>query len=230
MKIRIAALTVLLLFVGNITGQINQAKEEYPKQTISLQPFYLFNGGLRLEYERQLRSPREWVQINITGYHITSDSDFENYYSTDMSVSNSNFDDINKVRGFGIGGGYKYFLTKMPEYHWNGLKPYVNANLSYTHFNVHHPTWGYTPFKENGLTFYEYGYINKLSKFDRLNTSVNFGFQSSLFNLFYYDMFVGMGYSYSFYKKEDKAFTEGIYSYGYRGLQFNAGARIGVCF
>lgn len=229
-------LKILLLVVAlTVSTSFASAQEEYsreyvlPKYTIAVQPLYLFNGGLRADFEKQLDSPGKWLQFHVSGFILPEkEIDYQNYrthyyyYDNSWGTFNSNFNDILGLYGFGLGSAYKY-LFKHSSF-------YFSAGLNYNFYNVTYANYGLESFVEDGMTFYEYRYSPAVQNFHKFRPNANIGIQSSLSNLVFYDFYIGLGYAYSLYDKSKKAFDSTIFGYGYRGLTISGGFRIGVTF
>lgn len=204
-----------------------QKKEKYyneevmPKYTISVHPSYLFSNGLRFDFEKQLGSPNKWLQVTATGYYA-SDYDSDDGYDDGWINFNTSFDTpIQALKGAGLGVAYKEFFTKKKTL-------YYSAGLYYTHYDVKIKEYGYYPFTENGLTFYEGLTKNIDIDYDKINANIVVGVQTSPAQGLFCDFFVGAGYAYSFYNKP--YLNKNQFEYGYRGLQIVGGFRMGIGF
>lgn len=213
-----AVLFILVIVATGIHAQYTNNMENYPKYTLAVQPFYLDNGGLRFDVERQLNNPKNWLQLSISGFYLPHKNNRIEYWKT----SNSDYESFNKLNGLGTGLAYKsiFYSTSL----------YYSAGLSYTHYRVTYSDSNYHRFMEDGLTFYEYYQSNQRQIFNKLTGSLCFGVQSSLNRIFFIDAYLGLGYSYSFYDEKKKPFNDNMYGYGYRGLHVTGGVRFGITF
>jgi len=189
------------------------------KNTVALQPLYVFNGGLRLDVERQLASPSHWLQLSISGYYLPNQDDFYESWIT----SNSDFEEFNLLKGIGAGLAYKYFF-------YSNLL-YSMPAISYNYYEVGYNGYGYFPYMEDGLTKYEYRLKDSNQYFNKLNGSLSAGFQTPLTRAFFFDCYLGIGYSYSSYKKDRIVFNkDNIFGFERRGLTVTTVIRLGFAF
>ncbi|MFV0417625.1 MAG: hypothetical protein ACK5KT_02675 [Dysgonomonas sp.] len=213
-----AVLFFFVIVATSIHAQYKNNMDNYPKYTIAVQPFYLLNGGLRFDFEKQLNSPKNWLQLSISGYHLPYQNSNWDWWET----PNSNYDPISKLNGLGAGAAYKsiFYSTSV----------YYSAGLSYTHYRVTYSGADYHKFVEDGLTYYEYYRSDQKQIFNKLTASLCLGIQSTLNNLGFFDAYLGLGYSHSFYDASKRAFDDNQFGYGYRGLHVTGGVRFGITF
>ena len=206
-----------------------QTEEETaaPRYAVSIEPFYLYNGGLRLNLEKNLKA-NHWIELNLTGYWLphsdarqktVDENGKTSYTSSGYIISNSDFRRIYGLSGLGIGCTYKYNLSKYFT---------LNPAISYTRYNVENTAYDYVPYREDGLTFYEYALIYKKQTFRKLTTQITLSGRSSFKYLLFMEYYTGLGYAYSFYDENKPHFDETMFGYGYRGYYFTLGIKIGV--
>jgi hypothetical protein len=205
-----------------LLGEINllnaqDYEEKLPNYTFSVEPLLLYNGGLRLNFEKQLK-PRHWLGINITGYLMPYDSVSEDYYDSSWITSNSDFDSFLELKGLGLSGAYKY--------HFNSTY-FVAAGISYTYFDVGYQDYVYHRYEEDGLTLYDYGLRDMHQYFHKATGSLCFGIHSNFHHAFYVEPYLGLGYAYSLYDKDKKPFNKTIFGFGYKGTYITAGVKLG---
>jgi hypothetical protein len=211
------------LFSGFIPSHAQDAEVKLPRYAVSVEPFYLFNGGLRLNVEKRL-TPKEWLELNITGYHLPhSDIREDNflwwsYEEGGHVTSNSDFTRFSGLNGFGIGGTYKYYFHSTC---------FVSTNASYSYYDVEYPDWDYYPYKEDGLTFYEYELNSKHQNFNKLSGNVCIGVRSFFRHTFVLEFYGGVGYAYSFYNENKKSYDETVFGFGRRGFHPVFGMKVG---
>lgn len=198
------------------------SKKEIPENrkanyTITVQPLYLFNGGLGLDIEKKIKH-NKWIQLSISGYYL---GERDSGYS--WGTSNSDGDDFTALKGFGVGAGYKSFF--------NNSLFYYKAGMSYTYYNVSYLGGEFYPFEENGLTFWEFEYKTQKEQYNKLNGNICLGLQTApVKGRFVLDFYAGVAYSYSFYGDKNAPFTEKVYEFGYRGFQPIGGIKLGMAF
>jgi hypothetical protein len=188
------------------------------RNNISVQPLYVFNQGVRIDYERQLHNPYHWLQVSTKGYFMND--------KYDQGLMTLLFDDdrIEKLKGAGAELNYKYFFLKKRIL-------YVSAGVSYSYFHTQQYDSYFTDFHEDGLTFYRSEYSMQTQEFNKMGFNTCFGVQSSPRKRFFVDGYVGFGYSHSFYDK-NKYYpdTDNINGLSYSGPTFTTGLRIGIRF
>jgi len=216
---------MLLILSSSITNRLQAQNISIsqegitPKYTLAVQPFVLSNGGLRLDFERQLHHPHHWLQLGITGYHLPEISAEED------RVHFAGYDnEIKGLKGVGIHGSYKLFLPST----WESF--YTMGNLSYTFQQVKYMDTGYHSFIDDGMKYYEYSTIMQSQKFNRMGINAFIGFQSPLIKNIFLDFYAGIGYAVSLYDKNKKHFDTSILDYGHNGITIGGGVRIGVAF
>ena len=183
-----------------------------------MQPHYLFNGGLRVDFEKQIK-PKQWLLASVKGYYLPhTDFDDDTWWSF---FTDNSYGDITGLNGFGIELGYKRTLLPRTDI------LYLSGGLSYGYFDGQYYGTKYISYIENGLTFDEprFGEINQY--FNRLGANACFGIQTQPKHRFCVDGYIGIGYNYSFYNKNKQAFDEEMYTAGYRGLSLITGIRLG---
>jgi len=214
---------LLLALSGSLAGQEVKKRnslEGYPKYTIAVQPFHLMNGTLKLDFETQLKSPKNWLQLSISGSYLPKKDIYRAEYS--WSNFNSDFNDFTGLNGFGVGAAYKSIIYST----WL----YYSVGASYSHYRVRYAGYGYFPYIEDGLTYYEYYPAQQKQIFNKLSSSVCLGMQSHFSNTLFFDVYIGIGYAHSMYDENKRSFEEGMYGFGRRGTFLAGGLRIGVAF
>jgi hypothetical protein len=202
--------------------------EKAPRRfAIAVRPFQLINSGLKLDFEMELNTPGQWLQLSLSGYNKTQDDitkyngDYYYYdYSRGSSNFLSNFDDFDKFSGFGVGVAYKNMFSNSG---W-----YWNMGLNYSYYNVNYSGWGYHLFYEDGIEFYEYDLRPEESSYHKIGFNVQLGKHFALTRNLFLDGFVGLGYERTFVEGfRSSRFERGMLSFGYSGLFFSGGFRIG---
>ena len=211
-----------LFFPGRLQAQITE--DQTPHWAVSVSPYYLLNGGLGLNLEKKIR-PNHWVELNLTGYHLsrpdkqTIRTFFGIYNSYDgFLVPNADFDYISGLSGLGVGTTYKYYFFR------NFM---VHTAFSYNWYDVKYTSYNYSPYTEDGLTYYEYMWGDVHQSFHKLRLLVAVGVRSAFKRALFAEPYVGLGCTYSFYDENKRAYNETVFGYGYRGLYLTTGIKIG---
>jgi hypothetical protein len=203
---------ILLACAGILFVPAASAQEQHP-WALSCEPLYLLNHGMRISLERKMNA-RDWAGINLTGYNISHDPDTYGQWT-----SNSDFNRIGALKGFGIGGTYKrYFFRKL----------FVNLGAGYTYYDVRKKAPGYEPFSEDGLTFYRYDEIDQHSFFNKIMTNASVGIHSTFRHAFFAEPYFGVGMAYSFYDRSyTEKYNETMFGFGHRGFYWVLGVKLG---
>ena len=196
-------------------AQEADATQESFKNTLAVQPLYWLNNGLRIDYERQLKTPYHWLQVSAIGYYVEDENAFWTLWN--------NSPDINSAWGAGLEVNYKYFPY--------GKIFYVSGGLSAAHFSVQYDkiNYIYSSYTGEGLTYYEPDWetVEESSSFGRLGMNFYAGVQNRHSRHFLIDGYAGFGRVHTFYDK-DKYYPDSyLNSLSYRGLTLTIGFRIG---
>ena len=220
----------IILFVCclNQANRLQAQTEEItmPRYAVSIEPLYLWNGGLRLNMEKKLQT-KDWIELNLMGYWLPHQDirkkivdgfgrasyEYGGYY-----ISNSDFKRIFGLSGLGIGCTYKHNLSKNLS---------INPAVTYNFYGVENAVHDYVPYKEDGLTYYEYHLIYKKQPFHKLTTQITFSLRTSFNHSLFLEYYSGLGYAYSFYDESMFRYNETMFGYGYRGCYLTLGAKIG---
>jgi hypothetical protein len=219
---RILATLFLLLTVSSMSAQYRSESvtEKLPHQekkySIASQPLYHFNSGVRFDFEMRIKDTPSWIQISPSGFWMPRAHRDYNYWTM---ISG----DLNYLLGAGLELNYKYFFNRKESWYFAG-------GCSYTNYNIEYAGEYWNSYSEDGLVYHvkEHGSmkqgINKLG----LNTYIGYQLPTPTF---LFDMFAGLGYRYSF-RNNNMAdpFNDGMLSFGYRGVVFITGVRLGVKF
>ncbi len=127
------------------------------KLSINIQPLYLAINGLKVDFEYSLNSK---MHIFAGGQYYTGlvnqggGKSKENSIGSTADQGKRSNDEING-KGFNVGTKY-YFKTQTD----NNL--FIGGELQYNKFDFVLNDYGYFPFIDDGITFYEY----RMGKFD----------------------------------------------------------------
>jgi hypothetical protein len=218
-KILIVAFVATSISTLSAQDNFNLANK-YPhlerNYTIAVHPLYIFNGGLRLDFEKRLNNTPAWIQIGATGHHLERHTGVYNYWFVPVG-------EFNYLVGGGLDFNYKRFYNQKETL-------YYAAGGAFTHYYVEFAGQHLNQHIEDGLKYYTYEYDNRKQRINKLGLNLYLGYQSPR-PTFLFDMFVGIGYRYSFRAySENELFDNSMISLGYRGFVFITGVRFGVKF
>lgn len=178
-----------------------------PSISVSVQPFFLLTNAGKVDLEVQPLDHKFAYVLSAEFYGGRVQDDFI----------------YDRLNGFGIGLLQKYKFKKQLS------SPYFAYGAIYRHQEIAIETEGFSPYQDNGLTYYEFGPIKKLLIIDAVLLSTTFGYQK-VSNDFVYDFYIGLGYktplrdlNFQGYRKYDQY----ISSYAYKGFGMLVGFKIG---
>jgi hypothetical protein len=183
---------------------------------ISVHPFYLYNSGIRVDYDRML-SDYDGIIVGLTYYESRGDDEFFNdvmlgtWYNTD------------RVYGGSLELGYKYFPFETDIF-------YISGSLAYWHFGVSYKDYVFVSYVEDGLTKQYPSWESQRANFDRLEAVGRAVIQTPLRRRLFADFSLGLGYRYGFYDAAKPYAADHAFNLGYRGITFPASFRVGVRF
>lgn len=221
----------------------------YKRYTVAVDALQLVHHGIKFDFEGELRRrPGEWLQTSLTVYTAPPrktvgsgryDYDYYPGYDSEESLENyrdglnSGYDSYMSMWGVGTSLLFKKML------HPRGW--YFSTGLKFDYYNVKVKTREYIPFTEDGLTFYEQGTKLHQQSFYKPTLQFNFGKHITVSKTCFFDIYVGVNYSYSFHNREKlvQGESRGYYSrpyklfttmdgFAYRGFSPNFGARFGI--
>jgi hypothetical protein len=205
-------LAAALLFAHPTPAQ-EPAGDRLYTNTLSIQPLYLLNQGIRIDYDRQIATPAHWLQISAKAYPKTEAPLFDD-------------DRIEDVSGLGTEINYKYFFLKQHI-------PYLMAGISWNYYHAHLYGYDYHPFSRDELTFYYPGYTLQTQNFNKAALNACFGIQTSPWKRFFIDGYIGIGYSRSLFDQTKTScypISGNMNAITYTGLTLNTGLRLGLRF
>ncbi|MDR2120148.1 MAG: hypothetical protein LBP64_04650 [Tannerella sp.] len=211
-------LLLLSCTVATVVATAQDARSDGArKNAISVQPLYIFNRGMRIDYERELHNPYHLLQVSAKGYLM------HDGYGT-VTTLLFNDDRIEKLSGVGAEVNYKYFFLKR-------RIPYVSAGVSYGYFRTQQYDSDFAGFREDGLMFYRPDYSLRTQTFSRAGFNTCFGVQTSPCKRFFVDGYIGLGFCRSFYDKNRyHPDSDNMNGLTYNGLTATTGLRLGLRF
>lgn len=221
-------LIALMICLPAVCGPALQAgAQEYDgkektayRWTIAMQPLYLANGGLRVDVERKLNRPGSWLQLGVSGFYRGKFEPGEYEYREGWSNFNTCFKDISRHRGIGVGLSFKQFFRDRCFY-WSG-------GVQYAYHRVYYHGYVMDPYTEDGLTYYERNWREVCQQFNKWLPHLLLGYQPSLGDSVFLDLYLGCGYAVSNYDKDKLRFDSDFTGHGYRGFRLVSGVRFGV--
>jgi len=224
--------SLLLLFaVINIQAQeisddLSQSMMQ-KKYTFAMQPLQRYKW--RFDFEMRLGDGLGWLQFGPAVYYGKRYEDGNNnnpsyyYDENDYHFRGWRYislrEPFSKVRGGGLDVNYKQFFNP-------ALPPYFAVGLSYTHLKIDY--WGYSweNYTEDGLAYHAYVLDYRTQNINRMGINTYLGLQyTGKFCLF--DIYCGLGFRYSLSEKNKPPFNNNMFSYGYTGMAYLLGMRIG---
>ena len=199
-------------------------QEETPQKNYAIgwHPFTLFDMGLSVDFDMRVKNTNDWLCLRLTGYYGGKSDPDDEYYSSWIS-SASGWKEYSALSGLGVELAYKRYFSKNLYYYGLGV--------GYHYFDVSYLRDRYVPFEEKGLTYYSYKRNHPESQyFNRIKPSLLLGFRSPVSKNPYVEGFVSLSYAYSFYDANKKPYNNTMYGFGYRGMTFGVGGKIGWSF
>ncbi len=191
------------------------------RYTVAVRPFRILRNGLQVDFEVELRAPGEWFQTSLAVYSASSEhnwgwwGDDGDYYENNHWGPVSGFEDYHDMWGVGTSALYKKFFSPRG---W-----YFSTGVSLDYFRVGRVGYNFDSSGEWGL--YRKSYIKPTAQ-------INVGKHMALSPRCFFDLYVGLGISHSFYSDQNlRHFYDDFSSLGgfaYRGLLATGGFRFGV--
>jgi hypothetical protein len=194
-----------------------------PRFTIAIHPLQLADYSYGADFEMQLGNPDHWVQVSYL-YH-TLDNATDGNYTDDNYIITLFTDDeyVARYKGHGLGLSYKVFFHR--QFYYSGGVAYTHLDVRYLEDQLH----AYRD--EDGLLFHEYLYDQEVAqRFNRLSANLRVGYQSTFRRAFFVDVYLGLGYAYSFFDEDKRDYNNTIFSIGHRGAFPVGGVRLGFSF
>jgi hypothetical protein len=221
------------------TVKINWAPEEtdFQRYTISVSPFRLISNGLKFDFEYELPKPGHWLGTSLTVYAASPRKYRYDTWSGDGNDRwslNSGWDDYHRMWGLGTSAMFKNTFSSRG---W-----YFSTGITLDFFRVGVLEDRYTPYVEDGLTFYEYGRALETKTYIKPTARVNFGKHMAISRRCYFDVYAGIGFTYalyandgrhmdnyggSYYRHSYRRFSD-LGGFAYRGFIPTGGFRFGV--
>jgi hypothetical protein len=185
--------------------------------TVAMQPLYIFNNGLRLDFEKRIKDTPSWIQISPLMYRV------EHLYTDENQQLLFSDEEVHSFWGGGLELNYKYFFDPKESFYLAGGVTYIYHKIKYFDICPY-------PFTEDGLIYQIYEHDLFTQQINKLGANAYIGYQLPT-RSFLFDMFVGIGYRHSFAsdKRLDR-FDKNMFSPGYTGAIITTGIRFGIKF
>jgi len=195
------------------------------KFTVAVQPLQIFNWGIRHDFEFRLDKGPGWLQFGTTFYYapLFENDDYPRYYDGyDYGYNGYGIlrESFSGLKGGGLDVNYKRFVNP-------ARTVYFATGLAYARFNVKYVGLSWKDFIEDGLQYHTFETGYHTQAINRWGINAYFGHQPGFRRSFIFDMFWGLGWRYSFSDANKPSMNRNIFSYGYTGIVFLTGVRIG---
>lgn len=211
--------------IGTATGQDQTAKpdttDKDAKSSISLaiQPMFMLNNAGKIDLEWQSGGKKIGYVFTAELYSGRTKDASEGFY-------NRGTEKWDRISGLGVGISQKYKFKD------ERSSPYLAYGLTYRYQEISFETEGFFTYEQDGLTYYDYGPIEKnFAVSSGLATAV-FGYQK-IADDFLYDLYFGFGYKAQFNNTEFdglRRYNDSIIYHAYKGFGMVAGFKIGYQF
>jgi len=215
---------ISVMVVAAITIPAGRAQQEPFKNSLSIEPLYMLNDGLRLNYERQLNNPNNCLEISAIGYFPSGPHSMKNVWFYGSSLSDgTTYYDILDAWGAGLDLTYNYYLKSFL---------YVSGGIFYRHHAAKYESdYIYEVVDEGGFSYLTSNgqSVTRWFSHDRTGYFLRMGFQSKSTHKFLVGGYFGLGYSYSF--GSNKLVPDGgigPFSINQRGAYFLLGFKVGL--
>lgn len=208
---KLSLIIILLAFLTNINAQ-----DDKRGFILTLEPQYLANQGLKVNFELQLNEKSQWLVIAPQLYFNPSGENNEfasNYYE--------------EMAGIGVDIYHKFYGGKrtMP------LGTYIGYGLTGQFFSLKYNAETWEEIQQNGQQYLVSKYVDV--KHDIFKTGVNLicGYQFLVDNYLVLDFYGGAGIRYTFNNAtidNYREYDENYIDIGYRGMLLVGGVKIGM--
>lgn len=216
--------------------------KDMQRYTVSISPLRLLSGGLKVDFEKELARPGQWIATGLTIYFLPEMYDRNDYLTKGDNNRwgyYSGFEDFQRMWGLGSSVFYKNIFSRRGWYFATGVK------IEY--FNVGLMVNSYVPYTEEGQTYYDYTRALSCKDYVKPSAEIYIGKHMAVSRRCYFDLYAGLGGTYSIYRNDGRHLNT-AYSYNslnqpatytyqrfgdingfaYRGIYPVAGFRFGV--
>ena len=195
-----------------VTVPINWRPEQktHERYIVSISPLRLLaDHGLKFNFERELPRSGHWLGTSLTMYFAPAKGGSYNNsdYYNDRESFNSSFDSYHRMWGVGTSIMFKNTF---------GLRGwYFATGLVFDFFRVGVSTDAYVPYTEDGMRFYDYGRTIESKSYFKPTAQIHIGKHMAISERCFFDLYAGIGLSYSFYADDNRHMREGRHYYGW---------------
>ncbi|MDR2882856.1 MAG: hypothetical protein LBU98_03670 [Alistipes sp.] len=204
-------------------------QKTHQRYTVAVNPPRLLSSGLRFDFEREMPRPGHWIGTSLSVYFAPALGGSNSGLYNDRWSLLSSFDSYHRMWGVGTSATYKYIFSRRG---W-----YFATGLMFDFFRVGVATDAFVPYREDGMTYYEYGRALETESYFKPTARFVMGKHMAVSRRCFFDLYGGMGLSYSIYRDGDRHYGYGydydphfddMGGFAYRGLTLVGGFRFGV--
>ncbi|MDR2498151.1 MAG: hypothetical protein LBD28_01785 [Tannerellaceae bacterium] len=217
MNKKIIVFLAITFLTINATAQERSAVIPNNNYQIGIHPVYNLVNGMRIDIDRRLSNPYNWLSLGIVGYWA-----FEGSETTIFPLLA--FSEAKSVSGAGAILSFKHFFGRGRQMF------FLEAGASAHYYDIRYDGWGFLSFQEDNLTYYEWHYDEIAHQFPKVGGHLLFGIQLPSRSRVFVDGALGLGYNHSFYDPE-LFMPENyrvLYGLSRRGLYFTGEFRLGI--
>lgn len=216
MKFFNICLTLLFAIYSIGFSQTDQPVDEFVgfNNTIAIVPQYAAISGIRIDYERKIKSGKQWLQL-----------------APQIYLDNNGYSNIDQLTGFGMNAYYKLYLSHSKKKNTNGLSRttlYFSAGPTFQHYNLINTEEIPYESVELGISYIRFASGDVTTKINKIGGNVNFGMQFA-FERFILDLYTGIGIRYAMDEngKLMDDYNNDWLDFGYSGILLDGGVRLG---
>jgi hypothetical protein len=179
-------------------------------------PQHLFQNGIKIEIDKNLSSPQDWIIFSPTIYYRATR---ENWFFGD--------NDLLGVKGAGLDIMYRWYFSELKEM----SNFYLSAGGGYRLVQLEYEGNSWEGFVENGLDYYQFDESPWKKDIQTFNLKTIAGYKLIIDRHLAIDFYMGLGMKLSTEKLPENVQVfddDNVYSFGGTGFIFVGGMRIGV--
>ncbi len=205
---------IILVSFSNLFAQEEPSFKR--EEIISIVPQYVFQSGIRVDYEFTLKNNRNsWLQLSPELYINTNGND----------ISNT---DYKNMRGIGCEIHHKYFIQE-PNDRYGFYFAYGGGLQFYSIKRSENVTYN---FNENGAAYISYTRKDVSTSINKVLLNFIVGKKIVRYKPFIMDYYMGVGFRYSMDKNLEimERFNDSWFDQAYSGSLLVAGLKLGFAF
>ncbi len=216
MRLTYFLILVLVLSANDLFAQENEDSDPFPgfSQALSIVPQYAAISGIRVDYERKLKSGTDWL-----------------LFAPQFYSDKNGYDDFDSFSGLGMNVYFKKFIAHARSTNSNGLPRvniYFSAGPTFQYFDLKSTEEVPEEYMEDGVTYIRFNSEDVSSKIYKIGVNTDFGIQF-IFDRFVLDLYTGMGVRFA--QDGEWKTAEILNDYwvepGYSGVLLDGGIRFG---